>query len=249
MKGFHNRGYHPNNMDLIGVGGLPENIEEMVRDYFGLVSSGENMRKDFPMLEPLGEKMVLRRPAPERLNADNPEDSSAQIFLHYLGPVSGNEDEYAVRAMNQILGGDTNSLLFQNFGLKRGLAYQATTSADVDYNGGELGINASVPANRIDEAVGAIFEEIDSMKTQRPSDTSVDRIKRMAKYNLAKTFESNEGHILAIEAKLDEGLTPELFIEGFDRVTPERVMEVANKYLPDRQSGKYILYVRDPLQK
>jgi hypothetical protein len=26
-------------------------------------------------------------------------------------------------------------------------------------------------------------------------------------------------------------------------------MEVANKYLPDRENGKYVLYVRDPLQK
>ena len=249
MKRFHSRGYHPNNMDLIIVGGLPENIDDIVREYFGKVPSGKNTRKEFPELKPLRDKVVLRRPAPERFNADNPQESSAQIFLHYLGPVVGQEDEYAVRTMNQILGGDTNSLLFQNVGLKKGLAYHSETTTDRNYNAGELGINASVPASRIDEAVDAIFEEVHKMKTQRSSDRSVDRIKRMAKYNIAKTFESNDGHISAIEAKLDEGLTPDLFIDGFDRVTSERVMEVANKYLPDRENGKYVLYVRDPLQK
>ena len=81
------------------------------------------------------------------------------------------------------------------------------------------------------------------------SDRSVDRIKRISKYNIAKTFESNDGHVSAIEAKLDEGLTPDLFIDGLDRVTPDRVMEVANKYLPDREKGKYVLYIRDPLQQ
>ena len=249
MRRFHNRGYHPNNMDLIIVGGLPDNIEDMIRNYFGQTSSGENMRREFPELRPLGEKVVLRRPAPERVNTDNPQESSAQIFLHYLGPVSGQEDEYAVRAMNLILGGGTNSLLFQNVGLMKGLAYHSDVSYDGAYNGGELGINATVPANRIDEAVDAIFEEIHRMKTHKQDAKKVDRIKKIAKYVLAKTFESNEGYISEIEAKLDKGLTLGSFIDGFDRVTPERVMEVSEKYLPDRENGKYVLYTRDPLQQ
>ncbi|MBU0760184.1 MAG: insulinase family protein [Nanoarchaeota archaeon] len=183
------------------------------------------------------------------LNIDNPSESSAQIFLSYLGPTTGHEDEYAVRTMNQILGGDTNSFLFQNVGLKEGLAYNVGTSTDGDYNAGELGVNASVPANRINESVGAIFRQIERMKHERVSDGSVERIKKSAKYNLAKAFESNEGHISAIEMKLDEGLTPESFIEGYNAVTPERVMEVANKYLPNRSDGKYLLYIRNPLQE
>ncbi len=249
IKTFHSRGYHPNNMDLIIVGGLPANIEELVSYYLGNISTGPNTRREFPEIKPLSGKTVLYRPAPEILNVDNPNESSAQITLHYLGPISGHEDESAVRTMNQILGGDTNSLLFQNLGLKKGLAYHAGASYNGDYNCGELGIDASVPARRIDEAVDAIFEEIKRMKTEKVSDKSVDRIKRMAKYNLAKTFESNEGHIGAIELKLDEGLTPESFSEGYDRVTADSVIGVANKYLPDREKGNYVLYIRDPLKR
>ncbi|MEK7526446.1 MAG: pitrilysin family protein [Patescibacteria group bacterium] len=249
LSRFHSRGYNPNNMDLIVVGGLSANIKELVQNYFGRDSVGENTRKDFPYLQPLHERVILVRPAPERLNVDNPEESSAQIFLSYLGPISGHEEDYAVRTMNQILGGDTNSLLFQNIGLKKGLAYCAQTSTHGGYNACELGINATVPAKRIDEAIGAIFEEIKRMKTERVNDKAVGRIRRMAKYKLAKAFESNEGHISAIEGKLDEGITPESFIKGYDRVTPEKVIEVANKYLPDREKGKYILYIRDPLKQ
>ena len=71
----------------------------------------------------------------------------------------------------------------------------------------------------------------------------------MAKYGLAKQFESNEGHVSAIEGKLDSGLTPELITKGYNEVTPKRIMEVANKYLPDREDGKYLLYIRNPLIK
>ncbi len=249
MRRFHGRGYHPNNMDLIIVGGLLENIEELMRDYFGSATSGENTRKEFPVLKALHGKTVLHRPAPEMLNADNPNESSAQIFLHYLGPISGHEDECAVKTMSYILGGDTNSLLFQNIGLKNGLAYHVGATYNGDYGAGELGINAAVPAKRIDEAVEAIFEEIKRMRTERVGDGAVGRIKRLIKYRLVKTFESNEGHVNAIEDRLDYNVTPESIIGGYNRVTPERVLEVANKYLPDRETGNYVLYIRDPLKR
>jgi len=249
IRGFHSRGFHPNNMDLIIVGGLPENIEELVNKYFGAMPRGENTRKNFPEIKPLPGKKVIHRYAPERYNADNPEESSAQLVLTSICPAEPHPDEYALRTMSQILGGDTNSFLFQNMGLKKGLAYNVRTSYNGDYNCGELNINANVSANRINEAVDTLFGEIERIKTQRVPDKTVDRIKRSAKYNIAKAFESNEGHISAIEMKLDEGFTPESHIENYNNVTPERVLEVANKYLPDQKKGDYVLYVGDPLKK
>jgi predicted Zn-dependent peptidase len=112
-----------------------------------------------------------------------------------------------------------------------------------------LRANAHIPANRINEAVDTLFKEIERIKTQRVSDKTMERVKRMAKYNLAKAFESNEGHISAIEGKLDEGLTPESYMEGYNAVTPERILEVAKKYLPDQKKGNYVLCIRDPLKK
>ena len=158
-------------------------------------------------------------------------------------------DEYALRTMSQILGGDTNSFLFQNMGLKKGLAYNVNTSYSGYYNCGEFNANANVPANRINEAVDTLFGEIERIKTQRVSDKTIDRIKRSAKYNIAKIFESNEGHISAIERKLDENLTPESCMESYNEVTPERILDVANKYLPDQKKGDYVLYIGDPLKK
>lgn len=248
IRVFHSRGFHPNNMDLIIVGGLPENIEELIHEYFGAIPRGENTRKKFPEIKPLQGKKVIHRYAPERYNVDNPEESSAQLLLASICPAEPHPDEYALKTMSYILGGDTNSFLFQNMGLKKGLAYNVSTSYRGYYNCGEFNANANVPANRINEAVDTLFEEIKRIKTQRVPDKTVNRIKRSAKYNLAKAFESNEGHISAIEGKLDEGFTPEIFIEGYNRVTPERILDVANKYLPDQKKGDYVLYIGDPLK-
>lgn len=248
ISAFHSRGYHPNNMDLIVVGCLPNNAEELIKKYFGSQPRGKNTRKEFPQLAPLQGSTILHKPAPERINVDNPEESSAQIFLACIGPVISHPDEYATRTMSEILGGDPNSLLFKSIGLKKGLAYYIETLSNGEYNAGELQITANVPAKRLEEVVECIFEEIGRMKTQRVGEESIERIRRAAKYNLAIIFESNQGHISTIGIHLDYGLTPEKFMDGWNSVTPEKVQEVANKYLPDKAKGNYILYIRDPLK-
>jgi len=249
IRRFHDRGFHPNNMDLIVVGGLPENADELIERYFGGQSAGEDTRRKFPTLEVLPDKVVVHRPAKERLNPEKPEESSAQIFLAYVAPNGTHPDNYAIRCMSTILGGDTNSRLFQSLGLRKGLAYHVESAYNGDYNAGELHINANVSATRVEEAVNAIFEEIRGLKTQRVDDKHIERMKRIAKYGLVKTFDSNEGHVSAIEAKLDDGLTPEIYMKGYDAVTADRVLEVANKYLLDRENGKYVLFIRNPLEK
>ncbi len=248
-KNFHNRGYYPNNMDLIIVGGLPNNIEELINKHFGYLPKGENTRRTFPELEPLLGKVVLHKSASQNINHDNLDESSASIFLSCVGVSDGHKDEYAFRTMNLILGNGTDSFLYQNIGLKKGLAYQARTSLDGDYNAGRFDIHVVVPARRIDESVDAIFEEIQRIKTCKIDNKTIERVRKGAKYNLASAFSSNNGLVSAIGLKLDEGVTPELIMRQYDQVTPERIMEVANKYLPDKEDGRYILCIIDPLKK
>lgn len=249
LASFHRRGYHPNNMDLIIVGGLPENLEEMIESQFGKFQSGENMRRKFPELAPLEEQVILHASAPEMINRENRGESSAALSIRYNGPSNGHEDEYAVRIMNQILGSGTNSLLFKNVSLKKGLAYDIGTFTSGYYNAGEMGVSASVHATRIDEAVGSIFSELERMKAINVDQETLEIVKRTIKYNFAKAFETNEGHASAIGVRLDEDLDPDRALKEFDRVTPEKILEVSNKYLPERENGKYILYIRDPLKE
>jgi len=168
IKEFHSIGFHPNNMDLIIAGNLPENIEEIIDKYFGPIPKGNNTRKKFPEGKPLQEKTIIHRPAQYRYNADNPEESSAHLTLSCIFPANLHPDEYALRTMSRILGGeDTNSFLFQNMSLGKGLAYDVSTSYNGDFNCGEWNAHADVPANRINESVDTIFEEIERIKTQK----------------------------------------------------------------------------------
>ena len=245
---FHSRGFSPNNMELILVGGLPENTPEIVNNLFGNYPLGNDTRKVFPELKPLNGVKTIHVSAPEAINIKNPDESTAGISLCYVGPKSGDLDSYSFAAMNYILGGDTKALLFQSLGLKEGLAYSAATSYNGSYNAGEAYVSAGVPANKINNSIDSIFRILDTVKKEKISNEEMNRLKRIMKYTQAKDIESNEGHLNAIEDKLDGGVTPEMSMKRWDDVSPDSIMEVANKYLP-KKDGDYVLYIRDPLKK
>ena len=250
LREFHQRGYHPNNMDLILVGALPKNIEDLVQENFAQFPSGNGKKIEFPRNPQLYGATILHTSAPELYNHEKPEQSSAQLGISLVAPTETDEDSYAVNMLVNILGRDANSRLFQSVSQRKGLAYEVGAQYSGSNNKGEIYISGIVHSVRADEAIGAIFEEMAKLRTDLVSQGSLERLKRKSRYNIAKTFETNAGHVNAIELKLDKGLTPEYHLKRMEAVTPEKIREAALEYLPqDRTHGKYVLSLRDPLKK
>src|SRR3989344_7859507 len=111
LRTFHERGYTPNNMDLILVGALPENVYELVAKYFADKSKGNEAKYDFPRNPDLEGRTLLHRRAQELYNSQKPESSSAHFSIGFVAPTDDAEDSYAVGRLVQILGGDANSRL------------------------------------------------------------------------------------------------------------------------------------------
>lgn len=250
LRGFHERGYNPNNMDLILVGALPKNIEDLVQENFGQFPSGNGKKVEFPRNPQLYGATVLHTSAPELYNHENPEQSNAQLGISLVAPTETDEDSYAVNMLVNILGGDANSRLFRSVSQRKGLAYWFEAQYDRSNNKGVIQIGGSVHSVRADEAIDTIFEEMTKLRTDLVSQESLERLKRNSRYDIARNFETNQGHVNAIELKMDKGLTPEYHLERMEAVTPENIKEVAVKYLPqNRTGGKYVLILRDPLKK
>jgi len=250
LKGFHERGYHPNNIDLILVGALPKNIEDLVQQNFGQFPSGNGRKVEFPQNPQLYGATILHTSAPELYNHENPEKSSAQLGISLVAPTETDEDSYAVSMLVNILGGDANSRLFQSVSQRKGLAYGIGAQYDNSNNKGGIYIGGNVQSTRADEAIDAIFEEMSKLRTYLVSQKNLERLKRKSRYNIAKTFETNTGYVNAIELKMDKGLTPEYHLERMEAVTPKKIRDAAVKYLPqNRTDGKYVLSLRDPLKK
>ncbi len=248
MLEFHSRGYHPNNMELILVGGLPGNIDEIIENYFGKYKKGKETRVKFPKLKPLEGVRKLHFSAPSLINHDNPEQSSAILLLNYAGPIGEGIDVYSTIAMSHFLGGDTSSYLHKELGLKRGLAYAVSANYRQSSNVGKGLVSAKVPIYRAEEAIYSIFDVFKKMKDQVLDSKRVSDFKKKVRYSTAKNFESNSGHIEAIESKLDFGISPEENFENWNKVTPKTIHEAANKYLPE-ESGNYVLCLVNPLKE
>jgi len=248
IRQIHSRGFHPNNMSLVLVGDLPKNIRDIIYANFGNAPQGPKVEKPIPSAIPLSDQVIMHRSRPEMLNRENPSESSAEFLLTCHCPAIKHPDEYAIRVMSDLLGFGTNSLLFRNVGLDKGLAYSINTAYCGDYNFGEWDIHAGVPANRIDEAREAVFEEIKKIKSQKMPRERVDFVKKKVMFNIANTLESNRGQMEVISSKLNTGVTPSKVMAGFAEVTPERVQEVANTHIPD-PDGNYLLYIGDPLKE
>jgi len=233
LRKFHLRGYHPNNMDLILVGALPKNIGDLIEKYFTTKPRGENRRMKFPPFEPLEQKVILHVCAPELYNNENPEESNSQVSMAFVAPSDSHEDNFTISVIEYVLGYGTNSRLYQNLGLQKGLIYSPFVDHDGSYNAGCFQIGANVPSKRQEEAIDAVFE-----------------VKKAIKYVVSHKLETNKGYLDIIEKKLDYKWTPESILSAYEAITPEQLREVAQKYLPeDREKGKYVLLIRDPLKK
>ncbi len=250
LRRFHGRGYHPNNMELILAGGLPQNVEELIRQNFESFKSGSGKKFQFPRNPSLTSAITLHTSAPDQYNVDNPSQSSAEIAMALVAPTAADEDTFVIRLLVSVLGGGGHGRLFDRVSNMEGLAYSIGAQYDAENNRGAIYIGGNVDARRAFKAVDVIFEEMTKLRTVLVSQDILENLKRNAWYNVAKSFETNEGRIYAIEKKLDCGKTPEFILEQINAVTPKRILEAAIKYLPSsRADGKYVLLLRDPLKK
>jgi predicted Zn-dependent peptidase len=246
IRAFHQRGFHPNNMELVLAGGLPGNIEEIIEDKFGRYPFGPDLKFVFPKPRELQEKKVICKPAPHFLNAENPEKSSALLMVGFQVPDETHPDERILRTAIQILGSKENSRLFQSVRQKKGLAYTIQGNYNGDNNSASCVISAIVHAPRIEEALDSIYKVLDGMKTDPVPLIQMELWKKQSKYEILKFKESNLGHINIMMANWSEGFDPDKALEKIDSFTPEDVMGCAGKYFPSREDP-HVVYVRNPL--
>ncbi len=250
LRTFHERGYNPNNMDLILVGALPENAHELIIKYFGQETRGPGSKYNFVQNPELNRKVLLHRLAPELYNNQDPNSSSADFNMGFVAPPEEANDSYAVWMLVNILGYGGNSRLFKRVSQEMGLAYSLGSCYTCANKAGVIEIGGRIQALKADDAIDAVFKEIDLLKSKLIDLDELNVLRKQSMYHLAVLFETNQSHADAIQNKWDLGRTPELQLQKMNELTPEMIQDAANKYFPtSREEGNYILLLRDPLKK
>jgi predicted Zn-dependent peptidase len=248
LRRFHERGYTPDNMELVLVGGLPNGAEGLIEKYFGGKKAGNGRgRFKFQIIDSLDKRVISRVPAPDLLVEGNVSESNAKIRLNFLTPPINHEDFEKLFVLSSVLGGGQESLVFQKISAGEGLAYSINSFYDGGSGVGNIITLGYVQANRCDEAVRKIFECCGTLRDMLVDQGQLDRIKGGVEYQLASGIETNEGRGDNIRGYLEHGRTTRSMLDSLEIIQPEDIRETARKYLPVGEDDNYALFIRDPL--
>ncbi len=139
------------------------------------------------------------------------------------------ESFYKMTVYNTILGASSNSKLFQNVREKASLAY--TTRSTYLKHKGVLFVTAGIELDKYEKALELIKIQVDDMRKGNFSDEDLVDAKVFLK-NLFNSIKDDQ--ITVIELSIGQFIlgvndTIDEMIAGFDKVTKEDVIEMANK--------------------
>ncbi|MBR9703347.1 insulinase family protein, partial [Candidatus Woesearchaeota archaeon] len=125
LANFLQRGYSPNNTQLLLVGGLPNNTKDIIEEIFGALPKGDGEKFIYPSMGALEKTVLIERPAPDLINQENNENSNAELVIFCQAPKQGDDEEIAMNITNKLLGGGWMSVMLRKLRIEHGLAYSA----------------------------------------------------------------------------------------------------------------------------
>jgi predicted Zn-dependent peptidase len=248
LRAFHERGYHANNMDLVLVGDLPNNIDELIAAAFAHQPRGDGAPCVLPPVPPRTQRCELYRGAPELLNRAQPLTSNAHIILGLHAPPANHADGVAVNLLSALMGGVQGSRLFNAVSRRLGLAYHIGAHYDGRDGKGLIQIAASVHASSLESAINAVFEELNAIREDGIREAELDKVKRKNRFEYLTAMNEDKGQVRSVERTIDDGISSDELLNAYTNLTCDDIHAVANKYLPkSRDDEMYVLLVRNPL--
>lgn len=246
---FYNTGFQcPHNMDLVITGALPDNCFELIKKYFSKKVEGPNTRVKFPEKSTLSKQTIIHHAAPDLINKQNPEQSSALLNLLVAIPPSTQPDFASIIALNFVLGSGMHSRLFQRIRNQEGLAYTISSETSEGYGCAGIQVSTSVKAKKWQKTRDLIFEEFKKLKKTPVTQEEITRMLSNLEYSVLTGMDSLDNVLSQMCYELDDGTPIEEIIQRYHSLTPEKIQETAIKYLPE-QEDKYVLGIYDPLKE
>jgi predicted Zn-dependent peptidase len=217
--------YHPANA-LIAIGGAfdPDHI---LAELTALLGDWEPHQ--IPPFEPV--------PPPQtraRWHVEDRPIEQGHLCLALPGLSRHDPERYALSVLNAVLGEGMSSRLFLNIREEKGLAYAVDSSLNLLQDTGSLVVYAGVDPERAPEALQAILDELDCLRTEPIPPAELHKVKEYLKGRLVLGLEDSFSRAawVAYQALfMDDLRTPEEVLQIYDAVTAEDVLAVAQKII------------------
>ena len=200
------------------VGDSDAYLEKEVRERFRSFSpdslSAFLVRHAFPFKEEVKETLNLTQ---DRVFV------TLQSDTYYM-----DEDVWAMRVLNTLFGGSSESMLFESIREKNGLAYQVASSYQPFTS--LITVMAGVSHENVEKTQALIKEELEKITQGEFSSESLDIAKQSLAQSIKKSYDSENS--LAVKALVSEifsvPLQKDVVLKRLNKVTKEDIIRLAN---------------------
>jgi len=231
LLNWHKQHTTPNNIFLGLVGDFDaKEMEATLRKVFGDWAKGEKV------VDP---KLAIDPAKPGIYLVDKSDVNQSEIRMISLGIERHNPDYFALQVMNEIFGGGFSSRLFSNLRTKAGLAYSVGGGVGSGWDHPGLTVlEIGTKTETTTEAITGLWEQLDLMKKDEPSDAELKR----AKDNILNSFlfrYDSKDKVLGERERLEFYGYPANYLETYksqlEKVTLADLNAAAKKYVhPDK---------------
>ncbi len=159
------------------------------------------------------------------------------------GPGLARDDDrrFALRVLDNLLGGTSSSRLFQAVRERRGLAYSVFTFSTQYAGAGQVGVYVGTRPDNLEETLRVIGGELEQISMGRVTDAELKRAKDNVQGRVVLALESTTARMDRLGASLLAGLpilSVDELIERIDAVTADDVQALGNEFfLPSNLSA------------
>ena len=230
---FHAIRYSPNDTIIAVVGDVSEQeIKQLLKEYFKSWKNKEQPPQSLAQ-QPVREKTTVQK--------IDKNITQANIAMGHIGISRENPDYYAVLIMNYILGGGGFSArLMDNIRDNKGLAYDVHSSFSARKEPGAFSVSIQTKNESANEVIEETLREISRIQKELVSESELADAKAYLTGSFPLKMDTSAkiaGMLTSIEI-YGLGLDyPQTYPGLINKVTRERIQEVAKKYLqPDKMA-------------
>jgi predicted Zn-dependent peptidase len=168
------------------------------------------------------------------------------------GLPQNHEDRYTLYVLNSILGGNMSSRLFQEIREKRGLAYSVYSSHSSYRDTGLFTVSVGTSPHLAPRVVKLVENQIDRIRTRRPTGREVSRARDHLKGTLILSLESNGNRMMSLakqEIYYGRQFGVDETLRGIETVTPRAVQDLAARLFRPEESAWAAVGPADSLER
>jgi predicted Zn-dependent peptidase len=178
---------------------------------------------------------------PARVRFVSKDTEQYHLCLGAPGITRHDERRFALRVLDNVLGGTSSSRLFQEIREKRGLAYNVFSFQALYEGAGQLGMYLGTRPDNVGRALRVVGEELERFHAQPATPDELERSKENVKGRVVLSLESTTSRMNRLGSAVlgkQPLLSVDELVERIDAVTIDDLRELVGELLgPERLSA------------